>query len=50
MKPKAGFLSLAEELKSYILSFLPWQDIFHCASVSYTFLIGDGLAPDVLLD
>ncbi|OAX41013.1 hypothetical protein K503DRAFT_768069 [Rhizopogon vinicolor AM-OR11-026] len=33
MKSKAGFLSLAEELKSYILSFLPWQDILRCVSV-----------------
>ncbi|KAJ8588667.1 hypothetical protein M405DRAFT_933939, partial [Rhizopogon salebrosus TDB-379] len=33
MKSKAEFLSLAEELKSYILSFLPWQDILRCASV-----------------
>jgi hypothetical protein len=33
MKSKAGFLSLAEELQSYILSFLPCQDILRCTSV-----------------
>jgi hypothetical protein len=34
MKSEAGFLSLAEELQSYILSFLPCQDILPCTSVS----------------
>ncbi|KAG1748900.1 uncharacterized protein EDB91DRAFT_1344627 [Suillus paluster] len=33
MKSKAGFLSLAEELQFYILSFLPYRDILHCTSV-----------------
>lgn len=34
MKPRfAGFLALAEELQSYILSFLPYQDILRCTSV-----------------
>ncbi|KAG1743221.1 uncharacterized protein EDB91DRAFT_235469 [Suillus paluster] len=33
MKPKAEFLSLPEELLSYILSFLPWRDILRCTSV-----------------
>lgn len=34
MKPRpTGFLTLAEELQSYILSFLPYQDILHCTSV-----------------
>ncbi|KAG2156916.1 uncharacterized protein EDB93DRAFT_1126489 [Suillus bovinus] len=28
-----GFLALAEELQSYILSFLPYQDILRCTSV-----------------
>ncbi|KAG1758148.1 hypothetical protein EDD22DRAFT_1000165 [Suillus occidentalis] len=32
-KPKVEFLALAEELQSYILSFLPWQDVLRCASV-----------------
>lgn len=33
MHHKANFLSLAEELQSHILSFLPWRDILRCASV-----------------
>ncbi|KAG2738656.1 hypothetical protein P692DRAFT_20956846, partial [Suillus brevipes Sb2] len=33
MKAKVGFLSLAEELKFYILSFLPSRDILRCTSV-----------------
>ncbi|KAG2121430.1 hypothetical protein DEU56DRAFT_95585 [Suillus clintonianus] len=33
MKPKAGFLSLAEELRLYILSFLSCRDILRCTSV-----------------
>lgn len=33
VKPKLEFLALAEELHSYILSFLPWQDILRCTSV-----------------
>ncbi|KAG2035046.1 hypothetical protein BDR03DRAFT_548214 [Suillus americanus] len=33
MKPKAGFISLAEELQFYILSFLPCRDILRCSSV-----------------
>ncbi|KAG1860348.1 hypothetical protein F4604DRAFT_1905970 [Suillus subluteus] len=33
MKPKAGFLSLAEELLFYILSLLPCRDILRCTSV-----------------
>ncbi|KAG1855330.1 hypothetical protein DFJ58DRAFT_745488 [Suillus subalutaceus] len=33
MKPEVGFLSLAEELWFYILSFLSCQDILHCTSV-----------------
>ncbi|KAG2128034.1 uncharacterized protein EDB93DRAFT_1185446 [Suillus bovinus] len=32
-KPKLEFLALAEELRSYILSFLPWQDIVRCTFV-----------------
>ncbi|KAG1885177.1 hypothetical protein F4604DRAFT_1730113 [Suillus subluteus] len=32
-KPKAEFQSLAEELQSYILSFLPYRDILRCTSV-----------------
>ena len=39
MKRKTEFLSLAEELQSYILSVLPWRDILHCTSVSYNLLI-----------
>jgi hypothetical protein len=39
MHHKAEFLSLAEELQSHILSFLPWRDILRCASVSYDLLI-----------
>jgi hypothetical protein len=35
MNPKAEFFSLVDELRFYILSFLPWQDILRCASVSY---------------
>ncbi|KAG0704802.1 hypothetical protein DFH29DRAFT_1067803 [Suillus ampliporus] len=35
-KPKAEFLFLAEELQSYILSFLPWRDILRCTSVCKT--------------
>ncbi|KAG1750443.1 uncharacterized protein EDB91DRAFT_1244028 [Suillus paluster] len=31
-EPKAELMSLAEKLHSYILSFLPWQDILHCTS------------------
>jgi hypothetical protein len=34
-QPKVEFLALAEELHSYILSFLPWQDILRCTSVSH---------------
>ncbi|KAG2129476.1 hypothetical protein DEU56DRAFT_982337 [Suillus clintonianus] len=33
MKPKAGFLSLAEELQFYILISLPYRDILRCSSV-----------------
>ncbi|KAG1755545.1 hypothetical protein EDB19DRAFT_413596 [Suillus lakei] len=33
MNHKAEFLSLAEELRSHILSFLPWRDLLRCASV-----------------
>lgn len=34
MKPRStGLLALAEELQSYILSFLPYQDILRCTSV-----------------
>ncbi|KAG2356693.1 hypothetical protein BDR07DRAFT_431220 [Suillus spraguei] len=33
MKPKAELLSLPEELLTYILSFLPWQDILCCTSL-----------------
>jgi hypothetical protein len=40
VRPKLEFLALAEELYSYILSFLPWQDILRCTSVSLQF-IGD---------
>ncbi|KAG1822734.1 uncharacterized protein BJ212DRAFT_1477149 [Suillus subaureus] len=32
-KPQADFQSLAEELQSYILSFLPYRDILRCISV-----------------
>lgn len=37
MKPQ--FLSLAEDLHIYILTFLPYQDILHCTSVSIVLLI-----------
>ncbi|KAG1729275.1 hypothetical protein EDB19DRAFT_126148 [Suillus lakei] len=33
MKPKAGLQSLPQELLTYILSFLPWQDILRCTSL-----------------
>ncbi|KAG1748401.1 uncharacterized protein EDB91DRAFT_1113810 [Suillus paluster] len=33
MQPRAEFLFLAEELRSYILSFLPYKDILRCTSV-----------------
>lgn len=33
MKPTADLQSLAEEIQSYILSFLPYQDILRCTSV-----------------
>ncbi|KAG1838914.1 hypothetical protein DFJ58DRAFT_120895 [Suillus subalutaceus] len=33
LRPRAEFLSLAEELQSYILSFLPCKDILRCSSV-----------------
>ncbi|KAG1751129.1 hypothetical protein EDB19DRAFT_1275165 [Suillus lakei] len=33
MKPDAKFQSLAEELQSYILSFLPYRDILRCQSL-----------------
>ncbi|KAG2138340.1 hypothetical protein DEU56DRAFT_901314 [Suillus clintonianus] len=33
MQPKSGFLSLAQELQLYILSFLPCRDILRCTSV-----------------
>ncbi|KAG1842920.1 hypothetical protein C8R48DRAFT_780868 [Suillus tomentosus] len=36
MKPQTGFLSLAEEILSYILSFLPYRDILRCTSVCRT--------------
>lgn len=37
MKPRStGLLALAEELQSYILSFLPHQDILRCTSVCKT--------------
>ncbi|KAG1838842.1 hypothetical protein C8R48DRAFT_782279 [Suillus tomentosus] len=36
MKPQTGFLSLAEELLSYILSFLPYRDILQCTSACRT--------------
>jgi len=39
MEPTAELLSLAEELRSYIMSFLPWQDILRCSSVSYNLLM-----------
>jgi hypothetical protein len=39
VKPKVEFLALAEELQSYILSFLPWQDILRCTSVSHKFAV-----------
>ncbi|KAG2037062.1 hypothetical protein BDR03DRAFT_958455 [Suillus americanus] len=32
-RPTVEFLALADELHSYILSFLPWQDILRCTSV-----------------
>jgi hypothetical protein len=35
MKAKVRFLSLAEELVIYILSFLPSRDILSCTSVGY---------------
>jgi hypothetical protein len=34
VQPKAGFQTLAEELKCYIISFLSCRDILRCASVS----------------
>ncbi|KAG1748342.1 uncharacterized protein EDB91DRAFT_1314974 [Suillus paluster] len=33
MRRKTGLLSLPEELRSYILSFLPWRDILRCTSL-----------------
>ncbi|KAG2127983.1 hypothetical protein DEU56DRAFT_524701 [Suillus clintonianus] len=33
MKPNTVFLSLAEELQVFILSFLPYRDILHCTSI-----------------
>ncbi|KAG2123594.1 hypothetical protein DEU56DRAFT_917392 [Suillus clintonianus] len=33
MKPNTGFLSLAEELRVFILSFLPYRDILQCTSI-----------------
>ncbi|KAG2072257.1 hypothetical protein BDR04DRAFT_1096840 [Suillus decipiens] len=33
MRPQAEFLALVDELRFYILSFLPWQDILRCTSV-----------------
>ncbi|KAG1795316.1 uncharacterized protein HD556DRAFT_378346 [Suillus plorans] len=36
MEPQTGFLSLAEELQSYILSFLPYRYILRCTSVCRT--------------
>jgi hypothetical protein len=33
---KAGFLSLPEELRSYVLSFLNCRDLLRCTSVSAT--------------
>ncbi|KAG1795314.1 uncharacterized protein HD556DRAFT_378037 [Suillus plorans] len=36
MKPRTSFLSVAEELLCYILSFLPYQDILRCTSVCRT--------------
>ncbi|KIK41618.1 hypothetical protein CY34DRAFT_197011 [Suillus luteus UH-Slu-Lm8-n1] len=33
MKPKAGLLSLPDEILHDILSLLPWQDILHCTSL-----------------
>ncbi|KAG1842951.1 hypothetical protein C8R48DRAFT_780895 [Suillus tomentosus] len=36
MKPQTGFLSLAEELQSYILSFLPYRYILRCTLVCRT--------------
>ena len=41
MKAEVGFLSLAEELKVYILSFLPSRDILRCTSVGYVFIVVD---------
>ncbi|KAG1727733.1 hypothetical protein EDB19DRAFT_2028167 [Suillus lakei] len=47
MKPAAGFLSLAEELRFYILSFLSCRDILRCTSVCkairQTYLSSSGL-------
>jgi hypothetical protein len=39
MKPTAEFMSLATELHSYVLSFLPWQDVLRCSSVGYYLVI-----------
>jgi hypothetical protein len=39
MKPTAEFMSLAAELHSYVLSFLPWQDVLRCSSVGYYLMI-----------
>ncbi|KAG1819907.1 hypothetical protein EV424DRAFT_1644688 [Suillus variegatus] len=36
MKPQTGFQFLAEELLSYILSFLPHRDILRCTSICRT--------------
>ncbi|KAG2107423.1 uncharacterized protein F5147DRAFT_653298 [Suillus discolor] len=36
MEPQTGFLSLAEELLCYILSFLPYRDILRCTSICRT--------------
>jgi hypothetical protein len=37
MNPAEHFPSLAEEIRTYILSFLPWRDILNCTSVGYSF-------------
>lgn len=38
-KPTAALQSLAEEIQSHILSFLPYRDILRCTFVSYNLLI-----------
>ncbi|KAG2354133.1 hypothetical protein BDR07DRAFT_1495028 [Suillus spraguei] len=36
---KLQFLSLAEDIHVYILTFLPYRDILRCTSVSITLLV-----------